>query len=75
MFPGYAGKLLDSCFFVIVIIDLVIWRGNVLYTWQFCDCDLFGVVSLRDPLIGWLSDLQLGDKNATNWITWYISDE
>ena len=68
MFPGYAGKSLDSCFFVVVIADLVIWCGNALYTytWQFCDCDLFGVVSSRGPFNGWLSDLQMGDKKVTN---------
>ena len=33
-------------------------------TWQFCDCDLFGMVTVSDPFTG-LSDLQLGDEKVT----------
>ena len=37
-------------------------------------CDLFGMVSSRDPksMAGWQCDLQIGDKKykkVTNWIT------
>ena len=32
--------------------------------WQFCERDLFGMVSSRDPF-KWLSDLQVGDEKIT----------
>ena len=34
-------------------------------TWQFCDRDLFGMVSSRDPNSRVVGDLQLGDEKVT----------
>ena len=40
--------------------------GLVLSTWQFCDCDLFGMVSSHDPNSRVVGDLQLGHEKVTN---------
>ena len=33
-------------------------------------CDLFGMVSSRDPLNGWKGDLQIGDQKVRNLFIW-----
>lgn len=41
--------------------------------WQFCDCDLLGMVKKWPEINGWLSDLQrLGIKRSRLEITWSL---